>query len=365
MKGRRRRWENLDISLLAAVLAVMVCGYINLRSSSAATGYPYAARQLQWYGMGVVAMAAALLYDYRRLLSWALPLYLGTLGLLGLVLVVGRTIAGSRRWLSIGVAHIQPSELAKLAMIVVLATYFYRDEREVYRLRDLVRPFLLTLVPALLVYKEPDLGTSILIMAILGAMVYCAGLNWKSFLILVGLFISALPLGWTLLKPYQKARILTFLEPERDPFGAGYHLLQSKIAVGSGGLLGKGYMAGSQAHLQFLPEVHTDFAFSIWCEEWGFVGALFLLLLYAWIIYRGLLIAARARDRFGGFLAFGVVSLLFFHCVINICMVLGLMPVVGVPLPLFSYGGSAVFTTLLGVGLLLNVGWRRFLFRGK
>ncbi len=363
MTRKNRLLENFDFSLLAAVLAVMVCGFVNLRSSSAATGFPFAAKQMQWYCIGLAAMVVCFLYDYRRLISLALPIYLFTLVLLILVLFVGRTIGGSQRWLSIGVANIQPSEFAKLAMIVVLATYFYRDERDLYRIRDLGRPFLLTLLPAGLVYVQPDLGTCLLIIAILAALIYCAGLQWKSFLILVGLLVGALPMGWAVLKPYQRARILTFLEPERDPFGVGYHVLQSKIAVGSGGLFGKGYMAGSQAHLQFLPEVHTDFAFSIWAEEWGFVGAVLLLALYAWIIYRGVLIAARARDRFGAFLAFGVVALLFFHCTLNVCMVVGLMPVVGVPLPLFSYGGSAVLTTMMGIGLLLNVGARRYLFR--
>jgi len=365
MSNRTKMVENFDFSLLAAVVMVMVCGYVNLRSSSAATGFPFALKQLQWYLLGTAAMACCFLYDYRRLVSLAFPLYLGGLALLALVLAFGKSVGGSQRWLSLGVANIQPSEFAKLVMIVVLSTYFYRDDREVYRLRDLIRPFLLTLVPALLVYVQPDLGTCLIIMAILAALVYVAGLQWKSFLILVGLFVSGLPLGWSILKPYQKARILTFLNPERDPYGFGYHVVQSKIAVGSGGVLGKGYMAGSQAHLQFLPEVHTDFAFSIWAEEWGFVGAVFLILLYAWIIYRGLIIASKARDRFGAFLAFGVVALFFLHVVINICMVLGLMPVVGVPLPLFSYGGSSVLTTMMGLGLILNVGARRYLFTSK
>lgn len=365
MTWRSRMAENFDFSLLAAVAAVMACGYINLRSSSAATGFPFAWKQMQWYVVGSVAMGLCFLYDYRKLVSMALPLYLMTLGLLVLVLFFGKTVGGSQRWLSIGVANIQPSEFAKLVMIVVLSTYFYRDDLDSYRLRDLFRPFLLTLVPALLVYVQPDLGTCVIILAILAALIYAAGLQWKSFLILIGLFIAGLPVGWSLLKPYQKARILTFLDPERDPYGVGYHVLQSKIAVGSGGLFGKGYMAGSQAHLQFLPEVHTDFAFSIWAEEWGFAGALFLVFLYGWIIYRGLLIASRAKDRFGAFLAFGVMALFFLHVVINICMVLGLLPVVGVPLPLFSYGGSSVLTTMMGLGLVLNVGARRYFFTGN
>ena len=176
--------------------------------------------------------------------------------------------------------------------------------------------------------------------------------------------MAVLPLGWKLLKSYQRRRIETFLNPESDPFGAGYHVLQSKIAVGSGQLMGKGYMAGTQAHLNFLPEVHTDFAFSIWTEEWGFIGAMVLLTAYFFILVRGLMIAQQSKERFGTFLAFGITAMIFWQLVVNVGMVTGLMPVVGIPLPLISYGGSSVMTTLIGLGLLLNIRTRRFMFQG-
>jgi rod shape determining protein RodA len=286
--------------------------------------------------------------------------------LLILVNFFGVTIHGSKRWLSLWFINIQPSELAKLAMVVILSSYFYNYERPQYGLKHLWQPALLVLFPFFLIYQQPDLGTALFLILIFISLVYLARIEWKSFLVLFGLGIAAIPFAWSFLKPYQRERILQFLFPERDLLGAGYHIMQSKIAIGSGKILGKGYMNGSQAQLNFLPEVHTDFAFAIWAEEWGWIGAAILLAIFFLMLYRGFLIASQSKERFGAFLAFGITAMLFWQVFINIGMVLGLMPVVGIPLPLISYGGSSSVITLIGIGLLLNIRSRRFMFqKGK
>ncbi|NDY42070.1 rod shape-determining protein RodA [Dissulfurirhabdus thermomarina] len=358
----RRVFAHVDGWLLFAACGLACLGFVNLHSASVAAGHAYHWRQLQWFCLGAGGALALFWMDYRLLAAYTAHLYLGTVALLALVLVAGKAVGGSQRWLSLGFLNFQPSELAKLTLVVVLASYFYNEQHETYRIRDLWRPALLVLVPAVLVYLEPDLGTAILYLAIFGSMVFLARLRASSVLILAGLAMVAMPLVWKLLKPYQRRRIETFLNPESDPLHAGYHVLQSKIAVGSGQVLGKGYMAGTQAHLNFLPEIHTDFAFSVWAEEWGFVGSLVMLVLFTLLLYRGLLAAAEAKDRFGAFLAFGITALFFWQFLINVGMVLGLMPVVGIPLPLVSYGGSSVLVSLAGIGLLLNVRARRFVF---
>lgn len=360
----RRFVENFDWWLLLSLLAIMVIGFINLNSASAAAGYSFQWKQLQWYVIGMAGMIATLLIDYRVLTVYSIHIYLGTVILLVLVLFVGKSVGGSQRWLSLGVMNLQPSELAKLSMVIVLSSYFYHDDRPQYGLLDLWRPFVLTIIPVLLIYLQPDLGTALLLVAIFASLVYIARIKWTAVLAVLGAIMAVLPLGWKLLKSYQRRRIETFLNPESDPFGAGYHVLQSKIAVGSGQLMGKGYMAGTQAHLNFLPEVHTDFAFSIWTEEWGFIGAMVLLTAYFFILVRGLMIAQQSKERFGTFLAFGITAMIFWQLVVNVGMVTGLMPVVGIPLPLISYGGSSVMTTLIGLGLLLNIRTRRFMFQG-
>jgi rod shape determining protein RodA len=223
-------------------------------------------------------------------------------------------------------------------------------------------PFLLLLLPTLLILKQPDLGTAIILFMIFLSVLFFVRVRWSSWFIMVAAGGLILPLLWSLLKEYQKRRILTFLNPDLDPLGAGYHVIQSKIAVGSGGILGKGFMQGTQCRLGFLPELHTDFIFPAFAEEWGLIGGLALLALYGLLIWWGLRIAVQAKDRFGAILSFGVSAMLFWHVFINIGMVLGIMPVAGIPLPLLSYGGSFLVSTLTGVGILLNVSMRRYLF---
>jgi rod shape determining protein RodA len=358
----RRNIENFDWWLFFSVIGIMVIGFINLNSASAATGYHFQYKQLQWYVVGLIFMFGFMCFDYHVIPSISCYIWLVTVLLLVLVLFMGKSVGGSQRWLSLGVLRLQPSELAKLSMVMVLSSYFYKDERDQYRLRDLWQPLLLTLVPAVLIHRQPDLGTALLLVILFGSVVYIAGIRWTSVIIVFSTMTAAMPLAWKFLKPYQRKRIESFLNPESDPFGAGYHVIQSKIAVGSGQLTGMGYMKGSQAQLQFLPEVHTDFAFSVWSEEWGFVGDMILLGLFAIVLARGIAISQESKEPFGSYLAFGVTAMIFWQMLVNVGMVTGLMPVVGVPLPLISYGGSSVLTTMMGIGLLLNVRARRFMF---
>jgi len=313
-------------------------------------------------GTALAALVAAV--DYRRWLEYAWIL-LGAAGVLLVgVLVLGKVTSGSQRWISVGPVSFQPSELCKLVMILALARFFqmHPSPRGHYGIREILFPLVLIVSFALLIVAEPDLGTAILLVAISVSMLLLAGLRLGSFLKLSLLALVALPIVWHGLADYQRNRIRIFLDPQQDPLGAGYHITQSKIAVGSGGLLGKGFLQGTQSQLRFLPEHHTDFAFSVWAEEWGFVGALVLVLLFFALLVYGLRVAYRAGDSSGRLLALGVVAFFFWPVVINIGMTVGLVPVVGVALPFISYGGSSLITSLMAVGLLVNVHMRRFMF---
>lgn len=247
-------------------------------------------------------------------------------------------------------------------LVITLASYYSRREvTDGYTLKQLLIPIILTLIPFLLIMLQPDLGTALMLVFIAVSMTVFVKLRWSVYAVLGGTGIGAVYFAWDrLLKPYQKQRIQTFLNPEKDPMGHGYQIMQSKIAVGSGGKFGKGYLEGTQGHLHFLPERHTDFAFSVWCEEWGFFGSLFFVGVYFLFLVWGLYSSMFARDRFGVLLSFGIVMLLFWQAIINIMMILGFLPVVGIPLPLVSYGGSSLMTTLLAIGILLNVRMRRY-----
>lgn len=361
----RRFLKDMDWWLLFSLLVIMLLGLVNLWSASFAAGHSFQWKQAQWYVAGSGFMFAAMAFDYRKLAAYWIHIYVMTVIMLVLVMFVGKNVSGSQRWISLGFINIQPSELAKLLVVIVMSSFFAQEEKEHYGLADLWKPLLLVLLPVFLIVKQPDLGTGLLVLAIFASLVYYARLKWTSFIIILGLSLAAFPLLWKFMKPYQRRRVEIFLNPESDPFGAGWHVLQSKIAVGSGQIMGKGFMKGTQSHLNFLPEVHTDFVFSIWSEEWGFVGAVILLGVYFFFLARCLYIAQNAGDRFGSFLAFGIAAMIFWQLLINVCMVLGLMPVVGIPLPLVSYGGSSVLTTLVGVGLIMNVRLRRSLFQKK
>jgi len=362
----RRLITHFDWTYLLLILLIAGIGIVNLFSatSSWTTAVPpIYLKQFYWLGLGLLIIAVICLFDYRHLEYFSFPMYAGNLLLLVLVLAVGRTSMGATRWISLPGINVQPSEIMKIVIIVTLARYF-SDKAHLggFSLRALVAPGLLLGIPALLIMKQPDLGTALLVLCIGGTMALYAGVQ-RSAIFVIGLTgLAAACGGWFLLHDYQRQRILTFLNPERDPLGAGYHIIQSKIAVGSGGFSGLGFMKGTQSQLSFLPERHTDFAFSVFAEEWGLTGCLFLLVLYCLIVLWGLHIALRSNDRFGMYLAIGVSAMLFWHIVVNLGMVIGLLPVVGVPLPLFSYGGTSMVTTMIGVGLLMNVSMRRFMF---
>ncbi len=296
----------------------------------------------------------------QRLMHLALPIYVVGILLLVAVALFGDVSKGARRWLNLGFMRIQPSELMKIAMPLMLAWYFQKHE-SMLRLKDYVVATLILLVPVALIIRQPDLGTSVLVLAAGFYVIFLAGLPWKVIIGLAASAGAAAPFAWNMLHDYQRQRIFTLLDPEKDPLGKGFHIIQSTIAIGSGGILGKGWGQGTQAQLEFIPERHTDFIFAVYSEEFGLLGNLVLLLLYALLIGRGLLIAAKAATLFARLLA-GAITLIFFtYAFVNMGMVSGILPVVGVPLPLISYGGTALVTLCLGIGILMSIHKNRML----
>ncbi len=361
----RRLILNFDWTLLITVLFISTMGVLNLYSST----YPHTGsgtllfvKQIYWFLAGIGLAIFILLFDYRTFIRYAYPFYIFCLFLLLLVMIFGRTTSGSQRWLQLGFFSFQPSELAKIAIILALTRYFTENENTLgYGFRDLIVPFLILAIPLALIFKQPDLGTTGLLVLISFSMLAFMGFRLQTWLTLGGACAAALPIFWHFLKDYQKTRLLTFINSDLDPLKTGYHITQSKIAVGSGTIWGKGWLKGTQSQLHFLPEQHTDFVFSVWAEEWGFVGAFLLLFLFLLLISRGLKIANTSKDRAGAVLAIGISAMLFWQIFINVGMVVGIVPVVGVPLPLFSYGGTSVISTLMGIGILMNISMRRFM----
>ncbi|MEW6427649.1 MAG: rod shape-determining protein RodA [Thermodesulfobacteriota bacterium] len=362
----RRLLENFDWVLVFAVLLVSGCGLANLYSATyhgLGGGFAVFLKQLFYFGVGFVCAFLLLTFDYRSLHTASYWIYGGAVLLLVIALIGGRSIANTQRWIDLGFFNLQPSEPAKLAIIVFLASYYARkDTGDGFGFTDILYPGFLTLIPVALIIKQPDLGTAMMFVFVFISITLFMGLRWSAVGILAALGGGVAFIGYKfLLKPYQLQRIKTFLDPESDPLKTGYHIMQSKIAVGSGLKFGKGWLHGTQVHLDFLPERHTDFAFSVWGEEFGFLGCLIFLACYFFFILWCLNVAVSARDKFGVVLGFGIVTLIFWQAVINMGMVIGLLPVVGMPLPLFSYGGSSLLTTMVGVGLLMNIRIRRFM----
>ena len=364
----RRLIHHFDWEILLLVFALGGIGLASVYSAVTADPPPAPyrglfAKQILWCAIGLPVMAAAVVFPYRHLDRLAYPVYLGCLLLLIAVILFGKFAGGSRRWLVLGPLHLQPSELFKVAVVVVLARYYSRlPAGRALGFRDLLRPIALTAAPCGLIALQPDLGTACLIALVAATLTLFAGVAWRTLLAGAGALAGLLPVGWSLLKEYQRQRILTFLNPDQDPLGAGYHVIQSKIAIGSGLLTGKGYLQGTQNALSFLPEEHTDFIFSVLAEEWGALGSLAMLALFLLLILWGGSVAYRSRDPFGVFLAVGLTALIGWQVVINVGMTMGLLPVVGVPLPLISYGGSSTVAVAICIGLLLNVSMRRVLF---
>lgn len=367
MQIDRRMIAHFDWALFFMTLAFVAIGITTIYSANYNIAEGHAGilpmRQATWLGLGLIAMFAALSFDYHHIDRMVYPFYGVMLLLLLLVFLIGHSGGGSQRWINLGFFRLQPSEPAKLAIVLLMAKYFQTDEPpKGYFLRDLWVPFALVAPLIFLTLIQPDLGTAIILGVVFISMVLMGGLRLRSFAILVGAGIACLPIGWQFLKTYQRNRILTFLDPDRDPLGAGYHVIQSQIAIGSGKLFGKGFMHGSQNRLNFLPEQHTDFIFAVFSEEWGLLGCTVLLLLYFVMIAYCLRVVQRAKDRFGALLVFGMITIVFWHVTINVAMVSGIMPVVGVPLPLVSYGGSALASMMFAIGVIMNVSMRRFIF---
>ncbi len=342
---------------LILLLTLTACfGFAMLYSAANGSWEPWAMRQMQRFGVGIVLMIVIALVDIRIWLRYAYAFYAIGLVLLGLVEVIGAVGGGATRWIDLGLFRLQPSEVMKVALVLALARYFHGlTLEEVRRPLLMLPPLLLVLVPAALMLRQPDLGTAILILVIGGALFLLAGVRLWMFAAAFGACMAAIPLGWQFLHGYQQERILTFLNPERDPLGAGYHILQSKIALGSGGLAGKGFLGGTQSHLSFLPEMQTDFIFTMLAEEFGLIGGLVLLGLYLLILIYGYAISLRSTSQFGRLVGLGITTTFFVYVFINIAMVTGLIPVVGVPLPLVSYGGTALLSLMIGFGLLAGV----------
>ena len=342
---------------LIFLTSVIACiGFGMLYSAADGNLDPWASRQILRFAVGLVVVLVIAVIDIRIWIRWAYVIYAVTLAILLAVESFGIIGMGAQRWLYFGWFQLQPSELMKIALVLALARYFHRltlDDAK--RPALLVTPVLMLLAPVVLVLRQPDLGTAAMLLVGAGAVFFVSGVALRYFLVGGAIAAAGVPIAWQFLRDYQRERILTFLNPEADPLGAGYHILQSKIALGSGGLFGRGFMHGTQSHLSFLPEHQTDFIFTMLAEELGLVGAAGLIGLYVLLFAYGFAIALRARNHFGRLLGIGLTTTLFLYVFINIAMVVGLIPVVGVPLPLISYGGTAMITVLVSLGLLMCI----------
>ena len=357
---------NIDWRMAGTALALIGVGILTIWSAN--LGSPSPPRQTLYLRQALYAVVAlfglltAAFINYRTLARFAYPIFGVAFALLLLVSVAGEVGRGAQRWIRVGAWTLQPAEFMKLALIVVLARYFEDHKERLGHPRLLVIPAMVALPPMLLVLKQPDLGTAVLLGLLTLSVLLLVGLRMKHLLFLAAAAAAMAPVLWSFLKDYQRRRVLVFLSPELDPSGAGYHIAQSKIAVGSGELFGKGLKAASQSQLHFLPSSQTDFILAVLAEQWGFIGCLVILLLYYVLITRGLEIARESKDIFGALLAFGIMAMITTQLVVNVGMVVGLMPVVGIPLPLLSYGGSSLVVTCVGIGLVMSVHMRRFLY---
>ncbi len=351
---RQKFWQ-LNWGMVLLLCAVAGIGFAMLYSAANGSMEPWASRQMMRFGLGLVIMFVVALIDVRFWFRYAYLIYFGCLALLGAVEVMGSIGMGAQRWIDLGFIRLQPSEMMKVALVLALARYFHGlSNEDIGRLTYLLLPTMLALAPAALVLKQPDLGTAGMLLLAGGAVFFCAGVRWWKFALVIAAGLAAVPVAWQFLHDYQKARVLTFLNPENDPLGAGYHTLQAMIGFGSGALTGKGFMQGTQSHLNFLPEKQTDFIFTMLAEEFGLVDSITLLGLYFLLLAYGFAISLRARNQFARLLAIGLTTNLFLYVSINMAMVMGVFPVVGVPLPLVSYGGTVLLTVMASMGLVMS-----------
>lgn len=366
----RRLIQNFDWLTLLIVILISIIGILTIFSATRQPSAGDAAqasfyiKQMVWLAISILTLILFISFDYIWLARIAVPVYIMGLLLLLIVLIAGRTGMGAQRWISLGPLSFQPSEFFKLMFIIMISSY-YSFSREPLGVAGLLRVFFFVVfIPFLLLFKQPDLGTAIVVLLIFISVSLAKGLHKKVVIMIVVIGIISLPfLGnimWTGLKDYQKNRLIAFIDPQADPAGIGYHINQSKIAIGSGEFFGKGYLKGTQGPFRFLPEKHTDFIFAVFAEEWGFVGSVFLLSLYLLLIMRGLDTASKAKDDFGRLLALGITFMFCIYFFVNIGMTLGIMPVVGIPLPFMSYGGTALLSNYISIGVLINIRTRRF-----
>jgi rod shape determining protein RodA len=351
----RQKLLRLNWELVLLIVLTASIGFAMLYSAANGNFDPWASRQISRFSVGLAMMLVVAVVDIRLCLRAAYPIYGLCLALLATVEIMGSIGMGAQRWLDLGFFQLQPSEVMKIAVILALARYFHGfDVDEAGRLRNLWVPVLIVVAPIALVLRQPDLGTAMVVAMVGGAMFWIGGARLWQFAVVAAGVAAAVPLAWQFLHAYQKQRIFTFLNPENDPLGSGYHILQSKIALGSGGMFGKGFLEGTQSHLNFLPEKQTDFIFTMLAEEFGLIGGVGLIALYGLLIAYGIFIAFRCRSQFARLLAMGLSVNFFLYVFINIAMVMGILPVVGVPLPLISYGGTAMLTVLIGFGLIMS-----------
>ena len=363
--GRREltfadKLRGLQWGLVLLVAAISAIGFAMLYSAANGSLQPWASRQMTRFAIAFVPMLVVAIVDVRHWFRSAYWIYVVSLLLVIAVDLRGFVGMGAQRWIDLGVIQLQPSEIMTIALVLALARYFHSLPSEnVIRIRYLIPPILLIIIPVVLVLKQPDLGTALLLLVSGAALCFLGGVRLRLFAAAGLTAAVAAPFAWRMLRDYQKTRLYTFLDPDQDPLGAGYHIMQSKIALGSGGLFGKGFLLGTQTHLSFLPEKQTDFIFTMLAEEFGLVGGLVLLALYILVIAYAFAIALRSRSQFGRLLGLGLATNFFLYAFINTAMVMGLIPVVGVPLPLISYGGTAMVTMMLGFGLIMNIGIHR------
>jgi rod shape determining protein RodA len=364
----RRLIANFDWLIFGLALAIALLGIMTIYSATrplpGGTHATYYIKQVYWLAISLAAMAVVVSVDYKWFEQHSGKLLWASIALLVVVLLAGRIGMGAKRWISLGPLNLQPSELYKLVLLAAMAKFLCRHEGSL-NYRSVFRVFsTYVFLPILLILKQPDLGTSLVIIALFCALIITKGIGRRMVTMVLLISVVSVPfmgtIIWDELQPYQKKRIVAFVHPDADPAGISYHVQQSKVAVGSGGAFGKGYLKGTQGPFRFLPEKHTDFLFAVFAEEWGFLGSLALLILYAGLIARGIDTALKSKDEFGRLLALGVTYMFMIYCFINIGMTLGLVPIVGIPLPLMSYGGTALMTNFIGIGILISIRARRF-----
>lgn len=355
-----RLFKHVDFTLIFLVTGLCILGLLVIYSTTHQENInegvmQITRRQLIHILTGFFFCLLVTIIDYHDIVKIAIPLFFLSLIMLVYVIFFGKNVGGSRRWIQLAGFEFQPAEFAKITLIIFLADFLNKQKEEIPNFLYFSLPFFFTGILMLLIYKQPDLGTAIVFFAITLLMIFIAGISWKYIIAVFIILVSLFPIGWSFLKDYQKSRLLLFLNPEMDPLGAGYNIIQSKVAIGSGGLFGQGLFSGIQSQLKFLPAQHTDFVFAVIGEELGFMGALLLISLFILVLWKGIRIAQEAPDILGTLIATGVTSFMFIHILINVGMSMGLMPATGLPLPFISHGGTFMITNFIGIGLLLNI----------